>query len=139
MKKKYYKVVIHHNDRNPVSSAASKGWEREYKLNEWTTGSKDTRLFVFDSLENAENYAPSHISTSTLHEIYECECIGVIKDVYGEYSSIFYIKFWHYVNKNLKNKKKWNFNLHKNKGLMFSQPLEGACFAKSVKLIKRIK
>jgi hypothetical protein len=128
----YYKVFLKHR-----LYSASQRCTVDYELNEWISPTlSDSRLFVFDSLNAVLNY----ISDSSLWDIYECHCKGVIKNANGfDYDrSSFknsYRMFWDMVNDNLKKKKKWNTNLYKDY-VMYNH--NGVCFAKQVKLIRKI-
>jgi hypothetical protein len=131
MKKKYYKVVK--GIDGDICSVIDHGdYTTKYKLNEWTTGISNTRLFVFDTLENAQKYA-----SSLSDRIYECECKGVIKNAYGTLFRSDYTDFWNMVNKNIKNKKKWDYKMEESE-LDNIISINGACFAKSVKLLKQV-
>lgn len=125
MKKKYYKVVFSHRDE--MGSATLVGKNVNYKVGEWVSAPKNTRLFVFDNKKQAETFAmgPNHF-------IYECQIIGGIR---GQGCSIARLKahFWKQINSILQQKKKVDFDKLKI-------PLFGsACvLAKKVKLIKKI-
>jgi hypothetical protein len=133
--KTYYKVFSKNSQRSGTT------YGLEYKLNEWTDSwYSNSRLFVFDSLNAAKSYINFYGDNSEYFDIYECHCKGVIKNANGyEYSrnshADYYSKFWEMVNDNLKKKKKWNTNLDREFTLYQHQ---GVCFAKQVKLIKKI-
>lgn len=120
-RKIYYKLVCD----NLTSYIVTRPYGVTYKVGINVSPKKipDSRLFVFDSLERARQF-------SFYGKVFECECTGIIKNAYGACGSIY--SFWKKVNLNLKNKKKWNSGI---------KPLssKGACFAKTVKLIKEVK
>ena len=68
--KKHYKVVT----KQFWSARATGRTAVKYKIGEWVNAPENTRLFVFDSLEEARKF---HEWDS--EEIYECEVRGGIK------------------------------------------------------------
>lgn len=127
MKKKYYKVVRKDYGGQLISSGVS---SIEYKQNEWTIAPDNTRLFVFENLQNAKDFLDDCISGV----IYECEVEGGIKGFgafYARDQRIFWNKFNHFLGK----KKKMEFSETK-----FGMPLTdiNAVLCKKVKLTKKV-
>lgn len=127
MKKKYYKVVRQDHQGELISTGVS---SIEYKQNEWTIAPDGTRLFVFDSLQNAKDFLDDYIGGV----IYECEVEGGIKGFGAFYvrdQRIFWTKFNHFLGK----KKKMEISETK-----FGIPLTdiSAVLCKKVKLTKKV-
>jgi len=131
MKKKYYKVVTEVRDEKGQTAyiSARYGGLAEYKIGEWTIAPGNTRLFVFDNLDEAFDFA------FLSEHIFECEIIGGIKGR-GAFFSDNAPCFWRVFNSYLNKKKKVDFNkIFKN-----IEPTEfHSVLAKKVKLIKKIK
>ena len=97
-KKKYYKVLAYRyatstNDKILVSvnGHVSDTWRVEYKLNECVTPKVyDTRLYVFDSLENAEDFQRSEGGDY----IYECEVKNPRPDIVANFRQRNIEIFW---------------------------------------------
>ena len=94
--KKHYKVVS-----KSLWSARSIGRSAVgYKIGEWVNAPKNTRLFVFDSLEEARKFHEPQFE-----DIYECEVKGGIK-LPGCLWACSESKFWETFNAKIKNKEK---------------------------------
>lgn len=132
MKKKYYKIVRLDEEEKGFSynSWGNQIETVEYKLNEWVEAPKGTRLFVFDSLEEAlaNKFRQNDV-------IFECEIVGGIKGR-GAFLVGFQREFWKIFNSFVKRKKKVDYNLL---GKKFCLTIMSAVLAKKVKLVKEIK
>jgi len=114
----YYKVVD-----NSKRSIVSHNYCVQYKLNEWAyphKDLKDSKLFVFDSYENALNFR----NDMGYGEIYECEVKNPKKVKFVAGLSSLY-SFWE-----AKRKKK--------KYIGFKQSYKGTVGCDAVKLIENI-
>jgi hypothetical protein len=140
--KTYYKIFRECLDRYS-NLPLPNGHLLEYKENEYVSAPDNTRLFVFDSLKAARSYITRLGGCFHSYTIYECHCKGIIKNANGVKvcngfscnKSYARNAFWNKVNQNLKQKKKWNHDLHKHMTLF---DYHGVCLAKEVKLIKKI-
>jgi len=142
MTKKYYKIC--YLSGNTLMSYADgklynidKNLPITYKLDQWNYPNfKDTKLMVFDSLENAQNWlSQDSVFPNRNNKIFECEVKNPTKRsiflriVFADYTCI---------NKTLKmcitlkNKKK------KYSQLCY-QPPKGTVFVSALKLIKEVK
>lgn len=121
--KKYYKVV----DKDDLTSA--RAWSKvKYKINEWTNAPRNTRLFVFDSLSEANNFCGFE------EVIFECEVKGGVKLPGAEWDSDIY-DFWKLFNAKIKNKEKITREYMSKKIKLSRTP---AVLVKSVKLKKLV-
>lgn len=124
---KYYKVVNSDLTSATVFKAdpIDKRTPVQYKINEWVNAPNNTRLFVFDNLDEAKKFAWERVA-----RLFECQIKGRIKhqgvDRFAHTSL-----FWEEFNLQLKKKKKINISKYPTA----STP---AVLAKSVKLTKEI-
>jgi hypothetical protein len=137
--KTYYKVFrksLDKKSRNGIDSSVRKT-VIDYKQGEYISAPEyNSRLFVFDSIDAVKQYLNVSVRE---YIVYECNCKGVIKNANGFIPSTSmgtFKSFWETINKNLKNKKKWNHGIREDFNLYYH---DGVCFAKEVKLIKPIK
>lgn len=123
--KKHYKVVS-----KSLWSARSIGRSAvRYKIGEWVDAPENTRLFVFDSLEEARKFHEREFE-----DIYECEVKGGIKlPGCAWISSI--NAFWETFNAKIKNKEKITRRYMEKKVDLAETP---AVLVKSVKLKKLV-
>lgn len=132
MKKKYYKIVRREANATGFSynSWGNPNKKVEYKLNEWVEAPEGTRLFVFDSLEEAlaNKFRQNDV-------VFECEIVGGIKGK-GAHFINHQEKFWEIFNSFVKKKKKVDFNLI---GRQVWPTDMSAILAKKVKIVKEIK
>lgn len=70
--KKYYKVCSQSHDN--ITSAVGNA---NYKIGEFTYGENGDFLFIFDTLQHAEDFIKSKIACKADKAVFECECIGV--------------------------------------------------------------
>lgn len=123
MKKKFYKVVT----SSLLSLYATN--HIEYEIGEWVSAPENTRLFVFDDLDEAKNYAKCY------DKIFECSVIGKIK-----FKGSFFIKdntlFWKIFNKQIKAKKKINADIFAENKITLAEV--DAVLAKKVRLDKQV-
>ena len=105
--------------------------DTEYKLNEWTVAPANTRLFVFDSLQKAEEFRRFKIGD---YQIYECLIVGGIKG-FGAHWSADQARFWHCFNEQIKTKKKVQITSYKFPMALSPVP---AILCKKVKLTKKV-
>lgn len=119
--KKHYKVVT----KQFWSARATGRTVVKYKIGEWVNAPENTRLFVFDSLEEARKFHEHQFE-----DIYECEVKGGIKlpgcawvNAIGE--------FWEKFNIKIKNKEKITREYMAKKVDLAATP---AVLVKSVKL-----
>lgn len=130
--KVYYKVV--YNSGYHLRSARCGGISNSitYIPNQWVYSHGDSRLFVFDDLEEAKKF----IGTPSYgEEIWECKIQGGIKG-YGCNSIIKIPEFWNTFNKYAKNRhisKKWGKIWEK-----FPKCENPAVLAKKVKLLRKV-
>lgn len=123
--KKHYKVV-----GKSLWSARAIGREAvRYKIGEWVNAPENTRLFVFDSLEEARKFHERQFE-----DIYECEVKGGIKlpGCLWAYSES---EFWETFNAKIKNKEKITREYMEKKVDLAETP---AVLVKSVKLKKLV-
>jgi len=125
MKKKYYKVVYTESD-DILHSATDIGKVVRYKQNEWVYAPGSTRLFVFEQLQHAKQYALEY----PYRTIWECEVTPGVLRGGGVVGNI--VTFWNKVEKNLKAKKKWDH------GITRQRIYNHACLVKGVKLLSKI-
>ena len=119
--KKYYKVV----DKDDLTSARALR-KVQYKINEWTNAPRNTRLFVFDSLSEANNFCGFE------EVIFECEVKGGVKLPGAEWDfDTDY--FWKLFNAKIKKKEKITREYMSKKINLSQTP---AVLVKSVKLKK---
>ena len=121
--KKHYKVV----DKSLWSARSHD--PVQYKLGEWVDAPLDTRLFVFDSLEEARKFHERQ-----LEDIYECEVKGGVK-LPGAAWGCGIQKFWRLFNAKIKNKEKITREYMEKKVDLAETP---AVLVKSVKLKKLV-
>lgn len=119
--KKYYKVV----DKDDLTSARALR-KVEYKINKWTNAPGNTRLFVFDSLSEANNFCGFE------EVIFECEVKGGVK-LSGAQWGLDTDYFWKLFNAKIKKKKKITQEYVSKKIKLSETP---AVLVKSVKLKK---
>jgi hypothetical protein len=140
--KTYYKVVFKEHDKkwSAVTKSVTKIdgiFPVEYKLNEWVSAPDDTRLFVFENRDEARTFqkARNDCYSTTDYELYKCHCKHIIRNANGVLNAgdLNLQEFWNKVNKNLKNKKSWRTH-----DLPYLSNFKHACFAKQVKLIRKI-
>ena len=124
---KYYKVVK--KDMSSATVLKSDPFDKrtpvQYKINEWVNAPNNTRLFVFDYLDEAKIFAYQNAA-----RLFECQIKGRIRHKGVEklaHTSL----FWEEFNLQLKRKKKINISKYPPS----STP---AVLAKSVKLTKEI-
>ena len=123
--KKHYKVVT----KNFWSACATGRTAVRYKIGEWVNAPENTRLFVFDSLEEARKF---HEWDS--EDIYECEVKGGIKLPGCAWVSDV-DEFWETFNAKIKNKEKITREYMAKKVDLARTP---AVLVKSVKLKKLV-
>ena len=123
--KKHYKVV----SKSLWSARAIGRSAVRYKIGEWVNAPENTRLFVFDSLEEARKFREGDSE-----DIYECEIKGGIKLPgclwVGSES-----EFWEKFNIKIKNKEKITREYMEKKVDLAETP---AVLVKSVKLKKLV-
>jgi len=123
--KKHYKVV----SKILWSARATGRTAVRYKIGEWVNAPENTRLFVFDSLEEARKF---HEWDS--EDIYECEVKGGIKLPGCAWVSGV-DEFWETFNAKIKNKEKITQEYMAKKVDLARTP---AVLVKSVKLKKLV-
>jgi hypothetical protein len=122
--KVYYKVVK--SDDLSSARAFSPVW---YKLKKWIEAPKGTRLFLFDSLEAARNFA--NIGES----IYTCQALYVAIG-YGASNSYDKRSFWNFVAENSKGRHVTKAIAKANK--LFEPTKYKAVLARRVKLLEKV-
>lgn len=122
--KKYYKVVD--GGWGPYCSARSRNYVF-YKVGEWTDAPGNTRLFVFDNLEDARKFR------SFGEVIFECEIVGGVK-FFGANCRSNNNEFWEIFNNILLKKKKVTKEKFKKANIRLAEV--DAVLAKKVKLLK---
>jgi hypothetical protein len=125
--KVYYKVV----DRSDYGlySARSEFNKVEYKVNEWVQAPGNTRLFVFDSLYQAEQFQFRD------EEIYTCQAQHVSTG-YGIESSCRQQEFWNFIEKHSKGRHITKAIDKANK--TFHPTMYKAVLARRVKLLEKV-
>ena len=124
----YYKVV-----RANLFSARTDSYEIsrrmvKYKIGKWISAPNNTRLFLFENLEDAQNFANQG------ERIFECKAIGVIRGFPAHFSFSYY---WNLIESLLKKKKKVNFDSKEFRGYTITN--RPSILAKKVKLVKEVK
>lgn len=129
---KAYKVVCNRDGKLGSTNYYTKV---TYKVGKWVKPKlKSTRLFVFDTLENA--MSALIMLNGHNHEIYECECRGVIPGRRLQENPKWinnvtkrYLSYWQLFNKLIRQ--------HKKAALPINI-INGTMFAKEVKLLKKV-
>lgn len=123
--KVYYKVVKSY-DLSSARTSSSPVW---YKLKEWIEAPKGTRLFLFDSLEAAKNFADMD------EEIYTCQAQYTAVG-YGANYGYDKSSFWDFVAKNSKGRHITKAIAKANQ--VFKPTMYKAVLARRVKLLEKV-
>lgn len=108
----------------------------EYKVGEWTKPKiEGTRLFVFNTLKEAQAEFNKNCACWSDYSIYECECKGHI-ECSGVKYNIFFRDFWKKINALLNKKKKVKQELFGKTYDFYSCP---ATLVTKIKLTKKIR
>jgi hypothetical protein len=140
--KKYYKVVRvgQYGNLYSYNSVPGQNYESfnciEYKVGEWTKPKiEGTRLFVFNTLKEAQAQFNKNWACWDYYSIYECECKGHI-ECSGVKCSNFFPDFWKKMNALLNKKKKVKQELLGKTYDFYSCP---ATLVTKIKLTKKIR
>jgi hypothetical protein len=132
-----YKAVMPSCMRQKIFRSAAAIKPVYYELNKWTYAPEETRLFVFETLDDLKR-SPYCYTSNSLLKIFECEVKGGFRG-YPATEDDDHNLYWDIVNSILKKKKstKEFFNVkHDDWLLNTSYP---SYLVKAVKLIEEIK
>lgn len=132
----YYKIV-HLEPNGSLSSysyaARQSSWNVIYQVNQWVYPSvKHTKLYVFDSYENAMGWIQHDNCNKKLVKLFECKIKNPVKDFHISYTNedCMY-RFWVYYNELRKKRKSI-------KSLASFKYITGTVGCSAIKLTKEI-